>query len=127
MKLQELKSLVDSWSPVVSIQTQLIERMSTLSWIESNFATSLNLPVYLWNLGQRTFKQVTHLDGTCCFQSNSVCDEFNLPSYDCLSVLDFLACCSHEGVFVVENLQSLCSIPATADNVSRERAAQINS
>ncbi|AFZ22077.1 ATP-binding protein [Allocoleopsis franciscana] len=127
MKLQELKSLVDSWSPVVSIQTQLIERMSTLSWIESNFAAPLNLPVYLWNLGQRKFKQVQQLNGTCCLQFNSVCDGFDLSGHDCLSILDFLIDCPHEGVFVLENLQSLCSISPTADSISRERATQISS
>ncbi len=127
MELQELGLVADSWSRVISVQSQLLERTATLNWIERHFAAPMNLSVFLWNVGQRKFKQVRRLGDTCCIESSSICESFDLPGEDCLGVLDFLMDCPHAGVFVLENLQSLMVLPDEADSLSRERATQISS
>jgi ATP-dependent 26S proteasome regulatory subunit len=127
MELLELGLVADSWSRVISVQSQLLERTATLDWIERHFAASRNLSVFLWNVGQRKFKQVRRLGGTCCIESSSICENFDLPGEDCLGVLDFLMDCPPAGVFVLENLQSLMVLPDEADSLSRERATQISS
>ncbi|MBD1930073.1 ATP-binding protein [Trichocoleus sp. FACHB-90] len=127
MKLQELGLLTDSWSRVVSVQSQLLERAATLGWIDRNFAAPRNLPVFLWNLGQRKFKQLKHSGDACYIQSNPICDTFDLPGIDYLQVLDFIVDYDINGVFVVENLQSLMVLTSTSDSLSRESAQKLSS
>lgn len=127
MELKHLRLLTDNWSKVVSIQTQLLERISTISWIERNFAEPLNLPVFLWNLGTRKFKQVKRYDGNCHLESNPMCDGFNLPGDDCQQILDFIVDYPHDAVFILENLQSLVVHSSTSDSSSRERSQKLRS
>ncbi len=127
MKLQELELLTDSWSRVISVQSQLIERTATLDWIERYFASHKNLSIFLWNLGQRRFKQVKHCDIKCHLEFNPVCDSFDLSTDDCLKVLDFIIDYPHDGVFVLENLQSLMILPSTSSSQSRLSAQKISS
>lgn len=127
MKLPELGLLADSWSRVISVQSPLLERVPTLEWIERDFAHVRNLPVFLWNLGWGEFKQVQHSEDTCYIESSSICDGFDLLGDDCLQVLDFVMDYPHNGVFVLENLQSLMVLPSSADSSSRQRAQKISS
>lgn len=127
MNLQNLKLLINSRSPVVSIQSRLLERVDTLSWLNTNFAIPLNLPVFLWNLGMRKFKQVKQSEDTCCIQSSPICDEFDLVGDDCLSVLDFLMDYKSAGIFILENLQSIMAVEKANDTTSRHNATQISS
>lgn len=127
MKLQELGLLADSWSRVISVQTQLLERTATINWIEREWAAPRNLPVFLWNLGQRGFKQVKRKSDKRYIEFSSVGEGFDLPGDDCLQVLDFITNYPNAGVFVLENLQSLMVFPPTADSQSRQRALTISS
>lgn len=127
MELKQLGLLTNSWSKVVSIQTQLLERISTIRWIEREFASPLNLPVFLWNSGARKFKQVDYYDGNCHLKPSVICNGFDLPGDDCLQILNFIIDYPRDAVFIIENLQSLMVISPTADISSRERAQKISS
>lgn len=127
MQLQELELLADSWSRIISVQTSLLERTATINWIEREFATPRNLPVFLWNLGQRGFKQVKRKSDKHYIEFCPVNEDFDLLGDDCLQVLDFISNYFNAGVFVLENLQSLVVIPPDTDIQSRQHALTISS
>lgn len=125
MQLQELGLLADSWSRIISVQTSLLERTTTIDWIEREWAAPRNLPVFLWNLGQRGFKQVKRKSDRHYIEFYPVDEDFDLLGDDCLQVLDFISNYPNAGVFVLENLQSLVVIPPNADSQSRQHALTI--
>ena len=126
MNLNQLPLVVEAWSKVVAVQTQILERISTLSFIESQFASPRKMPVFLWNLGQKQFKQVKSHLGTCSIESTIPSKKIECGD-NCVNVLDVIDRYSGEGVFILENLQSLISISPAADSCSRERSQKITS
>ncbi|HEY9690634.1 MAG TPA: AAA family ATPase [Oculatellaceae cyanobacterium] len=125
MKLDHLNLLADSWSQVISIQSQQLERTRTLGWIDLNFASPRNLPVFFCSLGQSQFKQVRYFNDTCYIKATSLSQELIPPGDDCLQILDFVSDCSFAGVFVLENLQSLMVNSKNVNGVEQERTQKI--
>ncbi len=124
MGLERLELLTESWSRVVSLQTQILERDNTLNWIERDFALPKKLPVFLWNLGQREFRRVMSGDvlNIKLLPKDSV---LNSTIDDCLQVLDSIIQYPDNAVFIIENLQSLMVLPSGSDSASRKYVQQI--
>ncbi|NER29864.1 MAG: hypothetical protein F6J89_20150, partial [Symploca sp. SIO1C4] len=109
MEIPEIDKLLDCYR-AVSVGLPLVERQSVLRSIERQIAASLELPVYLWNLATNGYNLIKWN------QRKQQFDLSTLVKFDELSpfrqATDALAFChdwTEEGIFILENLQSLMS------------------
>lgn len=114
MDLHELELLIESGENIISLQSQLTERISVLAWLERSIARPRGLPCYLWNLGQGEFRRISPaVDNSIELKRENFF--FDQSEVAHLKVLDFLLEQSQDGVFILENLQPFLIYPSTVD------------
>ncbi|NER51602.1 MAG: AAA family ATPase [Symploca sp. SIO1A3] len=109
MIIPELDTLLNCYR-AVSLGLPLIERQSVLKSIEFNIAASWEFPVYLWNLATNGYSQIKWHETQQRFNFCSLVKFKNRDPFQ--QATDALAFChdySREGIFVLENVQSLIS------------------
>jgi ATP-dependent 26S proteasome regulatory subunit len=122
MDLHELELLIESGENIISLQSQLTERISVLAWLERSIARPRGLPCYLWNLGQGEFRRISPaLDNSIELKRENFF--FDQSEVAHLKALDFLLEQSQEGVFILENLQPFLIYTSTA-NIQSQMCSQ---
>lgn len=107
--MKEIKKLLNCYSGV-SFSIPLIERQRILREITQILGNSLNLPIYLWNLATHGYQllqfnqQTQHLDSSLFVE---FADSYIPPIQQVTSALSFVNNYEQNGLFILENVQSL--------------------
>ncbi|MFB2920339.1 MULTISPECIES: AAA family ATPase [Aerosakkonema] len=121
MQWKDIDLLLEEFR-IISIQSLLIERLETISFI-ANFGVQRQLPVYIWNLGQQAFWEIrfsrASIDWCLCGDSW----EAVFPA----QALSFVQRYAGSAMFIVENLQSLMQVSADADAATKSSALRLRS
>ncbi len=112
--LKELNNYINAGRNIISIQCQLPERVRIIESICLNIQMSRHIPCYLWNLGQGSFHFIPskhensgESNPSPIYPSASVFpDELNSPVTSPLDVIPYMAKCSSDCFFILEDLHS---------------------
>lgn len=121
MQWKDIDLLLEEFR-IISIQSLLIERLETISFI-ANFGVQRQLPVYIWNLGQQAFWEIRFSTASIDWCDRGDSWEAVLPA----QALSFVQRYAGSAMFIVENLQSLMQVSADADAATKSSALRLRS
>ncbi|MBD2181843.1 AAA family ATPase [Planktothrix sp. FACHB-1355] len=121
MQWKDIDLLLEEFR-IISIQSLLIERLETISFI-ANFGVQRQLPVYIWNFGQQAFWEIRFSTASMDFSDRGDSWEAVFPA----QALSFVQRYAGSAIFIVENLQSLMAVSLDADAATKSSALRLRS